>query len=203
VALELLGLAAEQRMLQATGGINTHRGAIFTLGLLCAAAGSAGRPVSDAELRRTLLARWGEALEARRERGANSHGRLAAQRLGLRSAGDEAALGFPALFEHAVPALRQALGQGLNRPDALLQTLFEIMAVLDDTNLAHRGGAAGLGFARDQARAFLAAGGVRRPDAQAHALHIHRSFIARRLSPGGAADLLGAAALVVRLCHGA
>ena len=77
------------------------------------------------------------------------------------------------------------------------------MAVLDDTNLAHRGGMAGLRYAQAAASGFLRAGGAARSDAETHALHIHRAFVARRLSPGGAADVLAAAIFVERVCRGA
>ncbi|MBC7728919.1 MAG: triphosphoribosyl-dephospho-CoA synthase [Microbacteriaceae bacterium] len=192
-ALESLGMAAEARMLQATGGINTHRGAVFTLGLICAAAGS----------RQRLMDRWGEALQARRHRtsaaSVASNGQHAARALGLRSAGEEAAMGLPIVFDCAVPALAEARRQGFSDQRARLQTLFHIMVQLDDTNLAHRGGLAGLRFAQSQAREFLDAGGAARPDALTHAQRIHQAFIARRLSPGGAADVLAAAGLIERL----
>ncbi len=188
-SLETLGAAAEARMLQATGGINTHRGAVFTLGLICAAAGS----------RQRLMNLWGDALRARRLRASASNGQRAARTLGLRSAGEEAAMGFPSVFECAVPALAKARRQGLDDQGARLQTLFHIIAQLEDTNLAHRGGLAGLRFAQSQARQFLDAGGADRPDAIAHAQRIHQAFIARRLSPGGAADVLAAAGLIERL----
>jgi len=199
--LEALGVAAEARMLAATGGINTHRGAVFTLGLLSAAAGLAGR-VPATRLRDSLTSAWGAALDARRQRIAPSNGQRAARSHGLRGAGDEAALGFPVVFEHAVPALASARRQDLDDRHARLQTLFEIIAVLDDTNLAHRGGPAGLRFAQAQARSFLNAGGAARPDALAHAQSIHHAFVARRLSPGGAADVLAAAGFVERVCLG-
>lgn len=199
--LEALGIAAEARMLRATSGANTHRGAVFTLGLLCAAAGRLGAPSNAVALRETLLENWGEALDSRRHRGAPSNGRSAVQALGLRGAGEEAALGFPVLFEHALPALARARQCGLDDRHARLQTLFEIMAVLDDTNLAHRGGAAGLRFAQAQAQRFLCGGGAMGPDALVRAGHIHRNFVARRLSPGGAADVLAAASLVERVCR--
>ncbi|HEY4066150.1 MAG TPA: triphosphoribosyl-dephospho-CoA synthase MdcB [Burkholderiaceae bacterium] len=197
--LQAEGIAAEARMLAATGGVNTHRGAVFTLGLLSAAAGLAGGPVAPPQLRALLMATWGEALRARCGRAGPSHGQRAAQAHGLQGAAREAALGFPAVFELAWPALAAARASGLDRRRAHLQTLFEVIAALDDTNLAHRGGLAGLRHAQAEARAFLRAGGAGRPDACVHALAIHRGFVARRLSPGGAADVLAAACLLERV----
>lgn len=217
--LQACGLRAEARMLAATGGVNTHRGAVFSLGLLCAAAGTlwrgdcplallpahpptpqpnrgTGLPAAPgllaAALRRALLQHWGDALAAKARQPSRLPGGVASARLGLRGAATEAALGFPALFEVAVPAWQNAVQRGLNLPQAQVDTLFHLIAVLDNANLAHRGGLAGLQFARRAARSFLAAGGARRPDGLAHAQAIGRAFVARRLSPGGAADLLAA-----------
>jgi triphosphoribosyl-dephospho-CoA synthase len=205
-ALQQAGIAAEARMLQATGGINTHRGAIFCLGLLCAAAGALlqrGDSLSAPALRAALLAQWGEALARRAPQAGTGHGTghgsNAAQRYGLRSAGAEAALGFPTLFETTVPTLAQALRSGAAPRQARVQALFATIAVLDDTNLAHRGGLAGLRHAQASARGFLARGGALRPDGLAQARAIHTDFVARRLSPGGAADMLGAACWVQRV----
>lgn len=201
-ALERCGIAAEQRMLVATGGVNTHRGAIFTLGLLCAAAGrqmDTGRGLDVDGLRAGLRRTWGAALAARCQRGGTSNGQQVARRHGLRGAGSEAAEGFPALFEVGWPTLVAATVAGLDPQSARLQTLFALIAVLDDTTLVHRGGLQGLRFAQRAARAFLAAGGAARPDALAEAVSIHRAFVARRLSPGGAADLLAAACWLQRI----
>jgi triphosphoribosyl-dephospho-CoA synthase len=201
-ALERCGIDAEARMLAATGGINTHRGSIFMLGLLCAAAGavaSQGRALTPSLLRSTLLAHWGEALAARATRMPTLPGGLAARRYGLRSASTEAALGFPVLFETALPAMHAASARGLSRQQVLLDTLFSVMAVLDDSNLAHRGGMEGLRHAQHSARAFLDAGGASRPGGVAAAREIGDDFVRRRLSPGGAADMLAAACWMQRL----
>ncbi|CAM3413537.1 triphosphoribosyl-dephospho-CoA synthase MdcB [Paracidovorax anthurii] len=201
-ALERCGIEAEARMAAATGGVNTHRGAIFTLGLLCAAAGALARdgaPLRPEALRATLRERWGAALAARAQRAPRLPGGIAARRHGLRGAAQEAALGFPVLFDTAVPALRAARARGLGAQPARLDTLFAVMAVLDDSNLVHRGGLQGLRHAQACARDFLAAGGAARPGGLEAAQAIGRDFVARRLSPGGAADLLAAACWIERI----
>jgi triphosphoribosyl-dephospho-CoA synthase len=201
--LERAGVSAEARMLAATGGINTHRGAIFCLGLLCASAGSLlarGAPLQAAALQRELIAGWGQALSERALRSGSAHGALAARQFGLRGAGAEAALGFPVLFETTLPALLAAQQLGATPRQARLQAIFATMAVLDDTNLAHRGGLAGLRHAQRAARGFLAAGGAQRPDALTQAQALHADFVARRLSPGGSADMLAAACWLQRVC---
>jgi triphosphoribosyl-dephospho-CoA synthase len=200
--LERAGIDAEARMLDATGGVNTHRGAIFLLGLLCASAGAvvAGRRrLTPETLRRTLIERWGEALQRRAFRPSALPGGIAARRLGLRSASEEAALGFPALFETAIPAMRSAIERGLSRESAQLDTLFHLMATLDDSNLAHRGGLDGLRFAQRMAREFIAQGGAATADAEDRAAAIAADFVARRLSPGGSADMLAAVCWMRRI----
>jgi triphosphoribosyl-dephospho-CoA synthase len=201
-ALQAAGIGAEARMLQATGGINTHRGAVFTLGLLCASAGAlraAGQPLQAAALRHLLRERWSSDLLARDGVRRDSHGAQATRAHGLRSANAEAALGMPVLFETTFPSLRDSLLRGLTPQRAQLQALFATLSVLDDTNLAHRGGLAGLRWAQAAARTWLAAGGAAAPDGPAHAQRLHRDFVARRLSPGGSADLLAAACWLRRV----
>nr|WP_156885527.1 triphosphoribosyl-dephospho-CoA synthase MdcB [Massilia niastensis] len=206
-ALAGLGVAAEQRMLGATRGINTHRGAIFGLGLLCASIGACharGGVASADAIRSTLVSRWGAALAAHaRPQDLDSHGLRVRARYAVGGARQEAALGMPAVFDVALPALRRALlaGRGLRR--ARVDALFALMAHIGDTNVYHRGGADGALIVRQHALDFLAHGGSAAPDWEARAEECHRLFVARRLSPGGAADLLAAACLVNEATGGA
>jgi triphosphoribosyl-dephospho-CoA synthase len=107
----------------------------------------------------------------------------------------------PVLFDTALPALRQTLAAGRPPRAAQLQAFFATLAVLDDTNLAHRGGLAGLRWAQAQAQAWLDAGGAHGPEAIERALCIHHAFVRRRLSPGGTADVLAAACWLQRVCE--
>jgi triphosphoribosyl-dephospho-CoA synthase len=199
--LRALGVRAEARMLAATGGVNTHRGAIFALGLLAAAAGrlAAGGTAPAPAALREAVRRLGRA--ARRELPAAraSHGAAVARRHGVGGARGEAAAGFPHVFGVALPALEDALRRGAPRRAAVIEALVATIAVLPDTNLLWRGGAEGLAFARASAREFLRAGGVHRAGWEEHARSLHGAFVARRLSPGGSADLLAAALFVERL----
>jgi triphosphoribosyl-dephospho-CoA synthase len=204
--LKRLGVEAEQRMLRATGGVNTHRGAVFSLGLLCAAIGDChvrGTALSPSAIRAALLSRWGEALAAHTHPGSvDSHGVRAAQRYAASGAREEAASGLPSVFDVALPMLRQTLAAGRGMRRARVDALFALMGHISDTNLYHRGGEKGATTVRREARAFLACGGTAAAGWEARALECHRIFVAARLSPGGAADLLAAACLVHEVCSG-
>ncbi|KAB7762239.1 triphosphoribosyl-dephospho-CoA synthase MdcB [Xanthomonas maliensis] len=201
--LRQLGLTAEAAMLRATGGINTHRGAIFSLGLLTAQAARLhamqGHPARG-EVVCAAVAQWQDAL-----RGApldpHSNGQRARARHQVGGVREQAAAGYPLLQHLALPQLRAALQSGADAAAALSQTLLQLIAEVDDLNLLHRGGRAGLAFAQAQARDFLAAGGIAQPQWRQRLARIGDAFVARNLSPGGSADLLACAWFLHRQEH--
>ena len=193
-----IGIEAEAAMLAATNGANTHRGAIFGLGLLCAAAGArlGGHAPRHWSLGETVARLWGGAVR-QAPVSALSHGSKVRRRFGAGGARYEAASGFPSIYEIGLPALLRATRKAPEDTEAArVEACFALIAALEDTNLLHRGGLAGLRFARAAARGFLEAGGVGTPDWRHHAYHVHEQFVARRLSPGGSADLLAMSVFV-------
>ena len=177
-------------MMTATGGVNPHRGAIFALGLLCAASAGIGAGAVPPDICETTRRRWGAAIPAGPVPAA-SHGALAQRRYGAGGARAEAAAGFPTARGIGLPALAE--GRRLAPADgeaARVHCFFALLEIVEDTNLLHRGGLAGLAYARQAARAFLQHGGVGQPGWRREAANVHRAFVARHLSPGGSADLL-------------
>lgn len=194
--LRRIGLRAERAMLKATRGVNTHRGAIFGVGLLCAAAGlrARGHGYMNVSLGRLVAARWGRDIVGG-PRLADSHGEMASRRYGAGGARQEAARGFPSVYEVGLPAFQAALRATGDASAARVQACFALIAILEDTNLLHRGGADGLRFAQQCAQRFLDTGGVRQQHWRARAEAVHHAFVERRLSPGGAADVLAMSVL--------
>jgi triphosphoribosyl-dephospho-CoA synthase len=186
-------------MLEVTAGINTHRGAIFGMGLLCAAAGFREAYGVSGSLGDIVASRWGEQILAGPV-ALHSHGALAARRYGAGGARIEAAAGFPSLYGHGLPAL--AAGRTLAPEDGeavRVHVCMVLIAHVGDTNLLHRGGPEGLLFAQQEARRFLAAGSIGQPGWLDAARDVHDAFVARRLSPGGCADLLAMTLFVDRI----
>jgi triphosphoribosyl-dephospho-CoA synthase len=202
LALRKIGLRAERAMLLATGGINTHRGAIFGLGLLSAAAGlraSSRNLDATASLGELVAQHWGREILAG-PRLPDSHGEQANRRYAAGGARGEAASGFPSIYQIGLPALRLAhrLAPG-NAEAARVQACFSLIATVQDTNLLHRGGTEGLRFAQQTAQDFLDRGGVGRCHWRDDATAIHHAFVQRQLSPGGSADLLAMSLFALQL----
>lgn len=199
--LQPIAIAAETRMLAATRGANTHRGAIFNLGLLAAAAAWRQANPSHGSVRcGDLVARlWGPAILASRSAAPTSHGQAVWQQYSAGGARAQAAGGFPAVYRVGLPALRALLTDGIDEEAALIGTLMALMARLDDTNLLWRGGAAGLADVQSAAHAFERDSGVRHPAWRDRLTHMHTWMVQRHLSPGGSADLVAAVWLVHQL----
>jgi triphosphoribosyl-dephospho-CoA synthase len=190
--LRIIGIDAEAAMRTATSGINTHRGAIFGLGLLCAAAGAraSGRIDPTVPLGAVVSRLWGVGI-LDGPVVLRSHGSRARLRFGAGGARLEAAQGFPSVYRIGLPGLRRGACYAPGDAEAgRVEACFALIAALEDTNLLHRGGLPGLQFARREARRFIDQGGVGRPGWRKRAQAVHESFVARRLSPGGSADLL-------------
>jgi len=189
------GILCERTMLQATGGVNTHRGAIFSLGLLCCAAGrllAAGigltRERICAEVANIcvgLLAR-----ELSDTHAMQTDGERSFRRHGLTGARGEAASGYLLVRTVALPVYDRLRLDGVGDNVALLQVLLHLLAVNGDTNLVSRGGLAGLNYVRTYARKLLREGGALAPDGFEKMEAFDDELIARHLSPGGSADLL-------------
>ena len=114
---------------------------------------------------------------------------LARKRYHAGGAPGQARAGFPHITRYALPALRS----GPDRTQARLHALLALMAQLDDTCLLHRGGPTGLAAVQAGARAVLRSGGLHTPEGRQRFTDLDRLCAARRLSPGGAGDLLAAA----------
>lgn len=194
----LLGREGEAAMLAATGGVNTHRGAIWTLGLLVTAAAQAPRELDAAAVaaRATRLAnlpdRHAPALTGNK-------GERACSDYGVGGAKGQARAGFPHVVEAALPALRQARAAGMREDHARIDALLAVMATLDDTCVLARAGTEALRTVQSGAAAVRAAGGLATRQGRLAFHQLEKAMLARHVSPGGAADLLAAALFLDRL----
>lgn len=192
-----LGREGEQTMMQATGGVNTHRGAIWAMGLLvsaCAMLAGESTPARLAE-RAAQLARLPDDAAPKMF----SKGLRATQRYRVPGAREEAQEGFPHIIQLALPQLLQSRREGASEAQAQLDALMAIMSSLSDTCVLSRAGAAGLQMMQQGAKAVLAAGGSRTPAGEQALCWLDAEMLARNASPGGAADLLAATLFTDRL----
>ncbi|MBB1200196.1 triphosphoribosyl-dephospho-CoA synthase [Enterobacteriaceae bacterium 89] len=201
-----IGLLCEEAMFRATAGVNTHKGSIFSLGLICTALGRLQQldlPITAASLCASVSA-FCQGITAR-ELEQNNPSQTAGQRLfhqlGLTGARGEAEAGYPLVINHALPHYQQLLAQGRDPELALLDTLLLLMARNGDTNVASRGGAEGLLWLQTRAKALLHSGGIRTADDLPSLIHFDNQCIERNLSPGGSADLLIVTWFLAHLSH--
>jgi len=186
------GLDAERAMFEATGGVNTHKGAIFALGILCAASGKLlgdERRAAPEALSPLCSAIAGDALRAeiqalQKER-ANTAGERMLLDTGMAGARGEAMRGYPTALE-GLRTLEAALAGGSCVNDAGVEALMTILAVAEDSNFVKRA-------SRERWLEWKEKIGALKGDAVENAKGLDAAFIRENISPGGSADLLAAA----------
>lgn len=200
-ALRLLGIEAEQGMLRATGGVNTHRGAIFNLGLYAAAAARRNADYSLAGLSCGEIVRrlWGDEISASRKTATGSHGSATYKRFAAGGAQGEAGCGFPGVYRTGLPVLHRLMTASVTMETGLIGTLLVLMEHITDTNLLWRDGREGLAYVQFSAGEFNSDGGVEQPFWRERLVAMHSEFVSRNLSPGGSADLLAATLVAYHL----
>ncbi|WP_095156606.1 triphosphoribosyl-dephospho-CoA synthase [Pseudomonas sp. Irchel 3E13] len=190
-ALGHIGREGERAMLATTAGVNTHRGAIWALGLLVAscALSASGEEAAAVAARAGRIALIDDRFAPRQQ---DSHGLQVKHRYGARGAREEAQSGFPAVLGHGLPQLRNSRSRNAGEQNARLDALLAIMATLDDTCVLWRAGPQGLHIMQQGARAVLDAGGSASLAGRRRLRELDTRLLALNASPGGAADLLAA-----------
>lgn len=173
-----IGIEAEKAMLKATGGVNTHKGALFCIGLSVAAASNLASATGSVEAYsfKELVSRAASEIPSAR----GTHGAEAKRSFKAVGALENARAAYPELFTDWLPYYRSLEGD----PFRCHKTLLHIMTTLDDTNILHRRGAEGLAHAEAEAARLL------EDFSESGLSSLNKDFIRENISPGGSADML-------------
>ncbi len=173
-----IGIEAEKAMLKATGGVNTHKGALFCIGLSVAVASNLASRTGSVQAYsfKELVSRIASEIPLAQ----GTHGAEAKRSFKVGGALENARRAYQDLFVDWLPYYRSLECD----PYRCHKTLLHIMTTLDDTNILHRRGAEGLARAKSEAAMLL------QDFSETKMSSLNKDFIRENISPGGSADML-------------
>ena len=193
-------------MFAATGGVNTHKGIIFTIGILAAAAGISlrnyGKIESESVCRISLEMTKKELeqdLRKLKQSSGITHGEKIYCHLGEKGVRGLAMSGYPILCERTVPHMKQYIANNRDQNQINVQILLEIIGELTDTNVISRTSEKEMRWLQTEARAILKTGGAFCAEGLQKVRELNQICIRKNMSPGGAADLLAATIFLCRM----
>ena len=172
-----IGIEAERAMFEATGGVNTYKGALFSMGLAVIAAGGAALCHNTNAMSSSIAA-----LASRFPITKGTHGSEAKTRACLKGALDNARDGYRMLFEAWLPFYETCVESA--DPYALHKTLLRIMCDLDDTNIVYRTSLATMLQVKEESKQLLQSFSIMGLET------MNSKFMRCNISPGGSADML-------------
>lgn len=223
------GKEAECAMFSATGGVNTHKGAIFTLGCIISCTGyvlahdKMSHRASGEQHRKAHLDDNSAAFDivtrildcvrgmtfsvleadfaAMKMREPRTHGEQLFAQYGERGVRAQAQQGFPIIKNTAFPLLVRCQQNGIKENVRNVMTLLHIMAELRDTNVISRTSCDDLHWLQQQALRIVSGKSTFTRDDIYYVQVLNEQCIVKNISPGGAADILAASLFLLRLCN--
>lgn len=185
-----IGRNGEKEMFAVTENSNTHKGAIWSIGLLCSAIARRQGQVLFPQVFNDAaeLANLPDQYIPK----SKTNGSKVKENYGIPGAREEAQQAFPHIQKFSLPAFLQAAHR-MSLRDAKLHTLLVLIANLNDTCLLHRGGLEGLELAKQEAQKLLTNFSI------SNMKKLDEFYIKHWLSPGGSADLLAATLFVINM----
>lgn len=207
-AIRLIGVEAERDMFDATAGVNTHKGAIFSLGLACTAAGclvEKGTELTTENIA-DYVRNMTEGICAAEYQGIKAKqnptkGEQIYLRYGLTGVRGEAEQGFPSVLRYSYPVLEDCLLCGRSVNESMLQAYLHLAGNVDDTNVLGRHDMEVSTYVKAETQKILQVDGALRPQNIALLEAMDDDFIAKNISPGGCADLLALTMFFFSLAH--
>ena len=187
-------------MLVATNGVNTHRGALFALGLICVSTArlAAMKPAfTPLDLHYQIIHDWEETL-ANHALSEGSHGSQVYQKHQIVGAKQMAMQGYGIVF-NLLGSFIELYQKGESLDACCLYAYAVLLADIDDTNILYRKDLAGMDFAKQKAKQLLLIDCVH--ERRLVALTIHNEFASQHISPGGVGDLIAVLLFVGQLFH--
>lgn len=201
-----IGIQAETAMFRATKGVNTHKGIIFTMGILSASAGYLYQnqkhlktddilEIAKKMTRQTMK----EEFEKMLQREPVTHGEILFHKYGEKGIRGQAEEGFPIIRDIAYPVLKQQREKQCSFSAANLNVLLSVMCKLVDTNVLTRSDQNGLLWVQQEAESIVKMGGAATQEGYQALIQMNQECILRNISPGGAADILAATLFLEQL----
>ena len=194
--VRIYGKYAEDKLLDATKGVNTQRGILFSGGLLSAAAGYAAANEMAKENLLSIVCEMTKGIVDRELRGQDKEeqrltaGEKLFRKYGITGIRGEVEAGFPSVMQHGLPAMQEAFFRNASLNDALLHTLLSLMTVVEDSNIIWRTDVKTAEAVKQRAVEILDCGSVFTECGKNLIVRTEKDFVNRRISPGGSADLL-------------
>jgi len=208
IKIRPIGMDIEKRMFEATENINTHKGIIFSMGIVLSAVGYYLKDKSEEEIEHfnstdtdavfELIKEMTEGLVSKDfknlpQKIKYTNGEILFLKHGFTGIRGEAEEGYPVVRLEALPKLRALKNEPYSFEEKLLEILLLLMSITEDSNVVSRGGVESLSYVKSEAKSFLEKGGIKNPDSREILNEMNEDFIVRNISPGGSADLLSIA----------